>query len=861
MKNNFKKCATRLMAVMLAAAISVGVLPCTLVYAQDKENPVYPYTIFAGSGDDGAITIKADSFNVNGDIATNGTIIASGNLNINGKKTEKAGEQMISAVKRLEAAYYSGNNVKDISGDFQKKDNNININNPMRVSGTLGLQGNVSLNAAVIADGDITISDGVLNCNSPLICSRTGSIKIEAGSAGLGGLIYAPEGAVTLKSDNLNLNNIVIIADNVIISGRNINAGYGRSAAAAIGTESDEPEQKPDTLDAFILLFGEYDTRTGNIELGWITDCEAADCEIQESDDGSSYSKTAAVKDTSEYTYAVKEAFPLKYIRIVLTDSEGRRKTSEPLVIHSNGDGYEAKMVDSDNDGLPDAYEKMLGTNPDNADTDSDGLTDYQEIVLTDTDPLKYDSATPGISDADADGDNDGLSNIREIQLGTDAARTDTDGDGLTDYEETEIYGTDPLNPDTDNDTISDRDEILAGLNPLNPSTNGVPDAEYTFAQTISKDSNVLKEINTDDNPYELSIDITAAGYAEGSIEVEESGYSAAIANDMILGKAAEIRYSNRTDRITVKFSNVSYESSKAENDSGAFAGIKRFNIFRYFEEVNMLLPVETYYDETSCTIYTDTDMTGTYCLVDMEEWLDAIMPENSGSETAGTDIGVMSLQADTEVMALNGSPTEAAQYAVTVPAGNFEISQYSGHGYAIFDMDMTWEEARDYCQSLGGHLVTIGCLEENMFIQSLVSNAGIKYAAIGMSDEEEEGTWVWVTGEPMDFTFWNYREPNNAGNEGQDHGYMYDNGRWDDGFYNVRYPFICEWDNGYTSNNQYMAFTPTGWKWIKLKDKLSAKNEVDTDGDGLTDWEEVKPELLKRMKIRMLYCLPSEKY
>lgn len=850
MKNNFKKCATRLVAVMLAAAISAGLLPCTLVYAQDKENPVYPYTIFAGSGDDGAITIKADSFNVNGDIATNGTIIASGNLNINGKKTEKAGEQMISAVKRLEAAYYSGNNVKDISGDFQKKDNNININNPMRVSGTLGLQGNVSLNAAVIADGDITISDGVLNCNSPLICSRTGSITIEAGSAGLGGLIYAPEGAVTLKSDNLNLNNIVIIADNVIISGRNINAGYGRSAAAAIGTESDEPEQKPDTLDAFILLFGEYDAGTGNIELGWITDCEAADCEIQESDDGSSYSKTAAVKDTSEYTYAVKEAFPLKYIRIVLTDSEGRRKTSEPLVIHSNGDGYEAKMVDSDNDGLPDAYEKMLGTNPDNADTDSDGLTDYQEIVLTDTDPLKYDSATPGISDADADGDNDGLSNIREIQLGTDAARTDTDGDGLTDYEETEIYGTDPLNPDTDNDTISDRDEILAGLNPLNPSTNGVPDAEYTFAQTISKDSNVLKEINTDDNPYELSIDITAAGYAEGSIEVEESGYSAAIANDMILGKAAEIRYSNRTDRITVKFSNVSYESSKAENDSGAFAGIKRFNIFRYFEEVNMLLPVETYYDETSCTIYTDTDMTGTYCLVDMEEWLDAIMPENSGSETAGTDIGVMSLQADTEAMALNGSVTEAAQYAVTLPAGDIEISQYNGHGYAIFDMDMTWEEARDYCQSLGGHLVTIGSLEENMFVNELMAASKVTYAAMGMSDEEEEGTWVWITGEPMDFTYWNQStpEPNNGFNVlgEQDHGYMYGDGTWDDGFYNVRYPFICEWDNGYTSDNQYMAFTPTGWKWIKLKDKLSAKNEVDTDGDGLTDWEEVKSELLK---------------
>lgn len=321
----------------------------------------------------------------------------------------------------------------------------------------------------------------------------------------------------------------------------------------------------------------------------------------------------------------------------------------------------------------------------------------------------------------------------------------------------------------------------MAGLNPLNPSTNGVPDAEYTFAQTISKDSNVLKEINTDDNPYELSIDITAAGYAEGSIEVGESGYSAAIANDIILGKAAEIRYSNRIDRITVKFSNVSYESSKAGNDSWAFAGIKRFNIFRYFEEVNMLLPVETYYDEASGTIYTDTDMTGTYCLVDMEEWLDAIMPENSGSETEGTDIGVMSLQADTEVMALNGSPTEAAQYAVTVPAGNFEISQYSGHGYAIFDMDMTWEEARDYCQSLGGHFVTIGSLEENMFVNELMAASKVTYAAMGMSDEEEEGTWVWITGEPMDFTYWNQStpEPNNGFNVlgEQDHGYMYGDG------------------------------------------------------------------------------------
>ena len=36
----------------------------------------------------------------------------------------------------------------------------------------------------------------------------------------------------------------------------------------------------------------------------------------------------------------------------------------------------------------------------------------------------------------------------------------DSDGDGLSDREETEIYGTDPNNQDTDGDGINDRDEV-----------------------------------------------------------------------------------------------------------------------------------------------------------------------------------------------------------------------------------------------------------------------------------------------------------------------------------------------------------------------------------------------------------------
>ncbi len=56
---------------------------------------------------------------------------------------------------------------------------------------------------------------------------------------------------------------------------------------------------------------------------------------------------------------------------------------------------------DSDNDGLTDAEEKKLGTNPYNMDTDGDGLSDYYEVYISKTNPLKADSSGDGISDGD----------------------------------------------------------------------------------------------------------------------------------------------------------------------------------------------------------------------------------------------------------------------------------------------------------------------------------------------------------------------------------------------------------------------------------------------------------------------------
>jgi parallel beta-helix repeat protein len=55
----------------------------------------------------------------------------------------------------------------------------------------------------------------------------------------------------------------------------------------------------------------------------------------------------------------------------------------------------------------------------------------------------------------------------------------DSDSDGLTDYDEENIYRTIPSNPDTDNDGINDGDEILQGTDPLVPKKVETPQKPF----------------------------------------------------------------------------------------------------------------------------------------------------------------------------------------------------------------------------------------------------------------------------------------------------------------------------------------------------------------------------------------------
>ena len=391
---------------------------------------------------------------------------------------------------------------------------------------------------------------------------------------------------------------------------------------ADIPVNPDEPEEH------IIICFGEYNKDENTIDISWYSTDEGS-VSLYESTDNCEWTKFAEVSDDDSYKYVITDGFQTKQIKAVQDTNNGTIE-SEPFSIKFSNGEYICALLDNDNDGLPNIVEKIYGTDPENPDTDGDGLTDYEEVYITGTDPLKYDTDDNGINDADDDSDGDGLLNKEEIKLETNPQNADTDGDGLSDYDELNKYNTDPLKADSDGDTLKDGDEIEIGLDPNDPETFGVPDAEYKIKQTVPADSKALKRVNTEESPYKLSLEINASGNVNGSLNADKSSYSTVINSDIQLGETIDLKYiGGDVDEVKLNFTIGDEYLDNELNlfpDEEEMQGIKRLNIFKYFEDINMLLPIETVIDEENNTISATVDELGTYCVVDMEKWLNNLV-------------------------------------------------------------------------------------------------------------------------------------------------------------------------------------------------------------------------------------------
>lgn len=70
-------------------------------------------------------------------------------------------------------------------------------------------------------------------------------------------------------------------------------------------------------------------------------------------------------------------------------------------------------------------------------------------------------------ADQQSDDDGDGLTYVQELKYNTNPNNSDTDYDGLGDFEELKKYQTNPIVADSDNDGHKDGEEVAAGYNPL----------------------------------------------------------------------------------------------------------------------------------------------------------------------------------------------------------------------------------------------------------------------------------------------------------------------------------------------------------------------------------------------------------
>ena len=238
-----------------------------------------------------------------------------------------------------------------------------------------------------------------------------------------------------------------------------------------------------------------------------------------------------------------------------LTDTDGNENEEELFVINyekANMGRTLINLIDTDNDGIYDYYEKYYGTDPNNADTDGDSLNDGLEVYELYLDPTKSDSDDDGISDPNEDNDNDELSVVREYEIGTTDWADDSDEDGLRDGYEVNTIGTDPLKKDTDEDGFTDKEELDLGMNPLSKDSDGdgVLDSDEIIIQT-----NSYTPRNENNAISEVSVRIGCKGSALDKVIIYENSNSIIANTPGIIGKPVNIETDIPFDTAQICFS------------------------------------------------------------------------------------------------------------------------------------------------------------------------------------------------------------------------------------------------------------------------------------------------------------------
>ena len=166
---------------------------------------------------------------------------------------------------------------------------------------------------------------------------------------------------------------------------------------------------------------------------------------------------------------------------------------------------------------------------------------------------------------------------------------------------------------------------------------------------------------------------------------------------------------------------------------------------------------------------------------------------------------------------------------------GSAQAEQFGDKEYRWIKERKTQEEAQAYAETLGGHLAVINSAAEDDFVYSIVRDAsltglgiandggGVSYVWLGGNDANSEGNWVWINGDPFEYTNWGRAEPDNyLDQDGLAMGLQ----NWPDGSSgNAAYGLAGEWND------------------ISRSNQLTFIVELPSDDDGIGDNSDVFPD------------------
>lgn len=143
----------------------------------------------------------------------------------------------------------------------------------------------------------------------------------------------------------------------------------------------------------------------------------------------------------------------------------------------------------------------------------------------------------------------------------------------------------------------------------------------------------------------------------------------------------------------------------------------------------------------------------------------------------------------------------------------------YNGNQYEVFEGNLSWTEAKAYCEMLGGHLAYVDSSEENDFVSSLTAKGQEKGYWLGGENLTNSGTYQWTDGTALSYQNWDSNQPDSTNNN-EHYLEIWDGGKWNDAPNVEGLGFVCEYENTFSKNVTVSSKTDSeiGISWTGVR-------------------------------------------